>query len=332
MDRVGLPLTSADADLLVKAFRVPAADRTDINYKWCVACAACARRGCAQGWGWVAVAGCCLRRCDVNVAPNSRLPPLLALPQPSRFIEALDNPDTVLERLPGAGEDPAVAGAVVGEYHAPPADRTQKLIPRSNIALDDLLERIQSEFGTRRIRMREFMRDYDRLNHGKMPAAKLRTALAAAGVPLRPEELDLLEEAYRVDDGEVQWRELAYIVDGGNEYLEQEPTKTLSPVKRRDMMATAKLTDSAVLNLLDSLRRFVAFRNMLVKPFFQDYDPHRNRCVTRHQFAAVLNLLKLPVSEADVEALQNSFAATGLGQEDKVNYLDFCRRIDPTER
>lgn len=37
MDRVGLPLTRDDAELLVKAFKVPAADRTDINYKWCVA-------------------------------------------------------------------------------------------------------------------------------------------------------------------------------------------------------------------------------------------------------------------------------------------------------
>lgn len=248
------------------------------------------------------------------------------------FVEALDNVDEVLAKLPGDGEAPAVAGAVVGEYKAPGVDRSTKVIPRDNVEFEDLLERIQSEFSTRRIRMREFMKDYDRLSSGHMPACKLRTALAAAGVPLRPEELDLLEQHYKREDGEVNWRELAWKVDGGNEYLEQDPLKTLEPVRRRDMMATRPLGSAGIDELLDKLQRFIAYRNMLVKPFFQDYDPRRNRCCTRHQFASVLNLLKLPVSEAEVRSLQDAFAATGVGQRDRVNYLEFCRRVDPTER
>lgn len=282
MDRVGLPLNASDTELVVRAFRVPARDRTDINYKW--------------------------------------------------FVEALDQVDDVIDHLPGSGEEPAVAGALVGDYVPPPINRASRTIPRSDVALDDLLARLRSEFTTRRIRMREFMSDYDRLNSGHMPASKLRTALAAAGVPLKPEELDLLEQEYALEGGEVRWRELAYLVDGGNEHLEQQPLKSVEPVRRIDMMATKPIESPELLDLLAHLKSFVGYRNMLVKPFFQDYDPHRNRTVTRHQFAAVLNLLKLPVSEDEVRALQDGFAATGAGLEDKVNYLDFCRRIDPTER
>ena len=283
MDRVGLPLTRPDAALLMRAFRVPRADRADINYKW--------------------------------------------------FVEALDDVDGVLGNLPGVGEAPAVAGAVVGEFKAPPPDRPTRNIPRGAVDFDDLLERLQSEFTTRRIRMGEFMRDYDLLHTGHMPASKLRTALAAAGVPIKPEELDCLEETYRhpTIEGDVKWRELAWAVDGGDEYLEQDPSRTVSRAKRRDPMASRPVTDEAVRAKLEQLRAFVGFRNMLVKPFFQDYDPHHCRCVTRHQFAAVLNLLKMPVSQDEVRALQSAFAAVGVDQADKVNYLNFCRAIDPTE-
>ena len=40
---------------------------------------------------------------------------------------------------------------------------------------------------------------------------------------LLEQELDLLEQEYALEGGEVRWRELAYLVDGGNEHLEQQP-------------------------------------------------------------------------------------------------------------
>ena len=71
-----------------------------------------------------------------------------------------------------------------------------------------------------------------------------------------------------------------------------------------------------------------------MKPYFQDYDPHNGCYVTRTQMCAVLDKMKLPLSQADVELLCQAFEVpAGLHPVGQVfiNYKSFVKRVDGAE-
>ncbi|MFN3503889.1 MAG: hypothetical protein ACK4ZJ_16690, partial [Allorhizobium sp.] len=78
------------------------------------------------------------------------------------------------------------------------------------------------------------------------------------------------------------------------------------------------------------LRNAVHVRHVLPKPYFEARDRTRRGLVTRAQFLAVLDFLKLLalLSPPEVELLVDAFRSTEPGCADLVSYVQFCLQVD----
>merc|ERR1712070_157706 len=92
--------------------------------------------------------------------------------------------------------------------------------------------------------------------------------------------------------------------------------------------------DPEITEILDTIRNHISVRRIHVKPMFQDYDRHNLNRVTRSQFRAVFDKMRLGTrfTEEQHEKLMNRFGVLN-GQRDTglVNYKLFTSLVDGTE-
>jgi hypothetical protein len=69
---------------------------------------------------------------------------------------------------------------------------------QSEPSLDDIMYRVKSFIAKNRIRIREFLQDYDPLRNGVIHPHKFRSGLSSAGIKLTEPELAVLEKQYTV--------------------------------------------------------------------------------------------------------------------------------------
>jgi len=80
--------------------------------------------------------------------------------------------------------------------------------------IDDLLARIRSECKEKRIRLQEFMRDFDRLRSGEITIAQFRIGINMGGIDLSQVEFDLLVSEFEgKKTGHVKWKEFDDLID-----------------------------------------------------------------------------------------------------------------------
>merc|ERR1711865_657632 len=69
-------------------------------------------------------------------------------------------------------------------------------IRKSSVQVPDILRDLKEEIAAKRIRLKDFMAEGDRLRLGEVSKAKFRTALARAGLELEDHELAALERVF----------------------------------------------------------------------------------------------------------------------------------------
>jgi Ca2+-binding EF-hand superfamily protein len=74
--------------------------------------------------------------------------------------------------------------------------------------LEDLLGRIRRKVKEERIRVAEFMKDFDKLRHGNITKDQFRLTLNMAKVPVSEAEFQLIMSHYACENkaGYVQWK------------------------------------------------------------------------------------------------------------------------------
>lgn len=184
---------------------------------------------------------------------------------------------------------------------------------------------------TRRLRLRGYFLDFDKLNHKRITRSQFDRAIGAARIPLTQAQVDELKEQYALDDNSVDYdsfcREVdtVFFVEG----LEQSPTKqvTLSLAGEQLHLYGQNVTAEERANAMKALQevaREVRLRGVILKNFFRDFDPNNTGYVSKSRFCRGLQTaLPRSVSYEAADALSKIY-------EDSAGQINYRALHDDT--
>lgn len=184
--------------------------------------------------------------------------------------------------------------------------------------LASLLAEVRRQLSVKRIRLKEFLVEGDKLRSGEITVAKFHTALNRSGCVLDAADVATLSTHFgstRQPD-KIDWRRFLAAVDLSHGVpLSRDPSHVPDSVK----------------HVLARLRLEVARRRLHMKPFFQDYASNNATHVTKFQFAAVLDMMQVSLKPSELQTLLHHFCyCDGRKLTNDVNYLAFVQAIDST--
>ncbi|KAK3583614.1 hypothetical protein CHS0354_039437 [Potamilus streckersoni] len=217
------------------------------------------------------------------------------------------------------------------------ATNSRKRLPDMNpeTDLEGLLLKIQTKVSRERIRVLEFMRDYDKLRSGRMLKTSFRRALDLCRFELKESEVCLLEDRYQSakDNDYVDYLKFCDEIESifTTKELEKAPLQDVVQFKPPEEWTLNKLDEESRQKFTDCMKRIaekVRKHQMQLFPLFEDYDRVHNGTVSRSQFRRVLTELELSslVSQQEFELLWKQFDVK-IGGKDDVNYIAFCEMI-----
>eukprot|EP00049_Salpingoeca_infusionum_P007962 m.128503 g.128503 ORF g.128503 m.128503 type:complete len:947 (-) comp13872_c2_seq1:463-3303(-) len=207
--------------------------------------------------------------------------------------------------------------------------------------VDQVMSRLKIHVAKERIRLKEHLRDFDKLRTGKVTSAQFRSGLSMAKVSLTLPEYAALETAYAAPDREGVVRYADFCADVDTVFntpdLHLDPTKDavqLIPPVDIEMQATIRKidqeTEEASLNTLKDVAAVVYQRRLNVIEDFKDYDRLKRGAISRAQFMRVLMDLGL----MDVSSQQRAFNSlaerytVSVGGRDDVHYRRFVDDLE----
>ncbi|XP_013383058.1 uncharacterized protein LOC106153608 [Lingula anatina] len=217
------------------------------------------------------------------------------------------------------------------------ATNQKKKLPELNICTDfeSLIAKLKTKVVRERIRVLEFMRDYDKLRTGRMLKTSFRRALDLCKFELKESEVAILEDKYK------SFQQPEYV-----EYLkfsdEMESVFTTKELEKAPMLDVEQFkppveweqnqllpeAEEMAKRCMDRLAEKVRKHRMQLFPLFEDYDRVHNGTVSRSQFRRVLSELDLGslVSDQEFNLIYEKFDVK-VGGKDDVNYIGFCDMI-----
>jgi len=194
-----------------------------------------------------------------------------------------------------------------------------QIVSRVPDDIEDVLSLIRSKVKQERIRLAEFLRDFDKLRSGAITQTQFRLGLKMGKVELSNPEFDALCEHFAATiPGKVRWRDFldkieeVFTLKG----LEQTPTLTVEEAKvemkygkqapsEQQAAICLKVTDKFsyqfILKTLYS--QFLVRENLDIKSFFQEWDRHRHFKVSPKQFRQVLASCKFSLTNEEFDAI-----------------------------
>ncbi|CAK8995619.1 Hypothetical protein SCF082_LOCUS4442 [Durusdinium trenchii] len=196
----------------------------------------------------------------------------------------------------------------------------------------ELMRSLQDECWTKRIRIKEFLQDFDPLRKGRIPASKFKSALPMAGIKsVQGVEIDLIARAFmdRSEPNTVAYLPFVHAIDGGDERLEANPLDEAKVKAGRgfDERRPRQVSSEELEQVMHPLRQACRARRISLSDAFQRFDKQNMKAVTGSQFLAVLktnDLLPLHDVERTFDVLKRGFPAV---HAEKVNYLSFLREL-----
>jgi len=245
-----------------------------------------------------------------------------------------------LERLMPAATQADLGGTRRANLHMDQAALRAAEVDRETVRAPNIgwiVEKIKTKVFKERRRVKDFFEDYDRLNSGRVTAAMFERGLDLAGLNLTGEELKAIADAYRSAShtGFVEYLVFSQDVERAMAPagLEQAPLGSTQPyLPLADIEIAAQTrgvdVDQAMLEtLVDKFGDSVRARRLDLLPFFEDYDRINNGCVSRSQFARVLQTISLYTNDRELDVLCKAFNVNVGGRVD-VHYRSFCEAVD----
>ncbi|OQS07067.1 hypothetical protein THRCLA_00923 [Thraustotheca clavata] len=237
-----------------------------------------------------------------------------------------DNPNTT--HVPGAKEFRLLQGNNNDNGNSNINTRRHKQ-PPSAVQLASLLKDIRQQVDAKRIRLKQFFAESDRLRTGDITIAKFHTAINRCGLIVDGNDVLTLNEAFRsnVRPDQINYRLFIQAIESTPFHEEECDTSPKSP---------------QLVSLLSRLHSLVHFKRYLhffsillpllrlhLKPYFEDYDHNSLLAVTKTQFAAVLDLMRLECTPNDLNLLCNHYAVQHTRTStSNVHYLRFLHDLD----
>ena len=214
---------------------------------------------------------------------------------------------------------------------------TGKKLPELNIAedLEGVMMKVKTKVSKERVRVLEFLRDYDKLRSGRILKTSFRRALDLCRFELKESEVCILEDKYQ-SQGYPDFVDYLKFCDDVESIftfkeLEKAPLQEVTQFKPPEEWELNKLEPAAEQQFavcMDGIAEKVRKHRMQLYPLFEDYDRVHNGTVSQSQFRRVLSELELAslVSEQDFKLLWQKFDVK-IGGKDDVNYIAFCEMI-----
>lgn len=213
----------------------------------------------------------------------------------------------------------------------------KKTLPELNAQkdLESILLKVKTKVSRERMRVLEFMRDYDKLRSGRMLKTSFRRALDLCRFELRESEVSILEDRYQSmqDRDYVDYLKFCDEVESifTTKELEKQPLEEVRPFRAPEEWEMNSLSQDEQAKFKACMYRLsekVRKHQMQLFPLFEDFDRVHNGTLSRSQFRRVLTELELGglVSQQDYELLWKQFDVK-IGGKDDVNYIAFCDMI-----
>ncbi|XP_055517833.1 uncharacterized protein LOC129713013 [Leucoraja erinacea] len=198
-----------------------------------------------------------------------------------------------------------------------------------------ILEKIKTKVYRNRVRIGDHMKDFDKLNSGRILKNNFRRALNLDGFELQPSEMAILEKAYEsckepdYVDYKVFINEIESIFT--LDHLEKCPQTEVIEYKPPPDWTLNTLSAEEICVFEDAMNRLadkVGKKRVQLFPLFEDFDRLKIGSVSQAQFHRVLAELDLDnvLSPRDVRVLMKRFRVK-IGTEDDVNYNAFCDAV-----
>lgn len=198
--------------------------------------------------------------------------------------------------------------------------------------LDDVIQKIQRKVKEERIRIGEFLRDFDRLRCGSIANSQFRIGLNMAKIPLSQPEYQMLINHFGCPDKQnfMMWKDFSDNIDRvfNIKSLEKNPmSETIVPLKTT-LTSREKMnqTETALAEkVIERFKYFCLATRLYVKQFFQDWDPLGRYKVTPKQFRQVLVTVRFTLSDDEFKATGKYF----LTEDGYMDYADFINFTSP---
>ncbi|XP_071953709.1 uncharacterized protein [Antedon mediterranea] len=200
---------------------------------------------------------------------------------------------------------------------------------------ESIMTKIKTKVSKQRIRVLEFMRDYDKLRTGRMLKTLFQRALDLANLGLLPTEVDVLATVYECPTNPdcVQYLlfsdeiESIFTLKNLEKAPEVTPTQFIPPVEV-DQNILSPEAEAMLMRTMRRLAEKVRQRRIQLFPLFEDYDRVHNGTVSGSQLIRVLSELDLGslVNNSELCSLCEKFNVKVGGKHD-VDYIAFCNMI-----
>jgi len=199
------------------------------------------------------------------------------------------------------------------------------IVSRMPDDVEDVLARIRQCVKEQRMRVSEFMRDYDKLRSGFITQTQFRQALDLAKISLSNEEFKLISNYYTEPNGKIKWREFCDTVEEVFTYKELEHKPDFDVKEGRTVTNYGKISQSQEDEILanqivEKFMYFLARERLNCKSFFQDWDRHRHFKVSPKQFRQVLACLNFNLTDQEFNAISKKYRDHDSGD---ILYLKF---------
>ncbi|ELU01670.1 hypothetical protein CAPTEDRAFT_182794 [Capitella teleta] len=202
--------------------------------------------------------------------------------------------------------------------------------------LEVILLKIKNRVFKERIRIYEWMKDYDKLHTGRMLKINFRRALDLCKFELKESELAILEDIFQspVDPDYVEYLQFCEAIENifTKNHMEKTPLEDVQVFSVADEWTQNRLSEEMEAQTLDALQRIadqVRKNRVQLYPPFEDYDRVKNGTVSRQQFRRVLKVLSLDSlvpGENDWNGLWARFQVK-IGGKNDVDYNSFAKTV-----
>ena len=202
----------------------------------------------------------------------------------------------------------------------------------------DVEDRLRAMVVMKRVRVREFFLDFDKLRKGRVTHAQFKAILSTLGFTLTNEELASLTAKYAIDGQDMNYVDFCESIDQAftTKGIEKNPGYKVKPLHSDDTISARKKylqfdqnEQSSMQDVVEAYRNVILTRGLYLKPMFQDFDKINTGHCTKTQFIRVLNQLGIMVSQSVVNLLLKKYMDKG--NADEVNYFEFCNDVDRPE-
>ncbi|KAI9096987.1 hypothetical protein DFS34DRAFT_660037, partial [Phlyctochytrium arcticum] len=181
-----------------------------------------------------------------------------------------------------------------------------------------LMMRIKTKAKTERIRVEDFIGDFDHLRHGCVTRNEFHRALKVLFSDLTQPDLDSLSILYALPSDPKMVDYVRFVNEIESVFtkkgLERCPTEVPDTFPGPEhCCADLELTvdeEWTIRRAVDRLRRKINERRIALQGYLEDFDTVKEGTITTNQFRSVLTTLGLPLSDKEIYAIAKKFATT----------------------